>query len=317
MSKATADFFEGLPDNWGRWGDNDEVGGLNFLSDSEILRGVKAVESGRTFTLMMALNSPGKAPNWPGREKELHRMCRDKSHYLSGAVIAGKGGVEYADDIITVNCHGTTHCDALAHTWLADKAWNGYNAAANSIGGIKKASIRPIAERGIVGHVVLLDIARYKKVPYLKMHTRITLEDLIETADYQKLEIKKYDIVLIRTGIFNLFFNEGPESFYKDFAEPGINYDENLIRWFYEMEISVFGTDTLGNEMIPCPETGIYNAMHAALSRNLGIVFIEAHWLEQWAEDCEKDGKYNGLYVASPLMIHWATASPVNPVVIK
>jgi hypothetical protein len=47
------------------------------------------------------------------------------------------------------------------------------------------------------------------------------------------------------------------------------------------------------------------------------VVFIEAHWLEKWADDCAVDGKYDAFYVASPLKIRIGTASPVNPVVIK
>ena len=33
----------GSPKNWGRWGPDDEVGSLNFLTQSEVLRGVRAV----------------------------------------------------------------------------------------------------------------------------------------------------------------------------------------------------------------------------------------------------------------------------------
>jgi hypothetical protein len=39
------------PKNWGRWGANDELGCLNFLTNQEVLRGVKAVRQGKTFTL--------------------------------------------------------------------------------------------------------------------------------------------------------------------------------------------------------------------------------------------------------------------------
>ncbi|MGA2409446.1 MAG: cyclase family protein, partial [Candidatus Binataceae bacterium] len=51
---ATKDYTEtlkDLPKNWGRWGANDEIGSLNFLTDKEVLRGVKAVQQGKVFML--------------------------------------------------------------------------------------------------------------------------------------------------------------------------------------------------------------------------------------------------------------------------
>ena len=43
------------PKNWGRWGPDDEVGSLNFLTQAEVLRGVQAVRQGKTFTLQVMM----------------------------------------------------------------------------------------------------------------------------------------------------------------------------------------------------------------------------------------------------------------------
>jgi hypothetical protein len=40
------DMLADAPRNWGRWGSDDEIGALNFLTSAEVLRGVKEVSSG-------------------------------------------------------------------------------------------------------------------------------------------------------------------------------------------------------------------------------------------------------------------------------
>ena len=165
-SRDLVNIYNNSPKNWNRWGAQDEVGSLNFLTQEEVIRGIKAVKDGNTYTLMIEICSDKGDPNWPGCMMTQHFMIQDKGHYNSGKLASLKGGVEYSEDALFIACHGTTHCDALAHTWYDNKSWNGFDAS-KSIGGLEKASIVPIADKGIVGRAVLLDVARYKKVPYL------------------------------------------------------------------------------------------------------------------------------------------------------
>ena len=319
MSKISGDLVELLadaPKNWGRWGPDDQVGSLNYLTSAEVLRGLQSVRSGKVFTLMLELGNPSGEPLWPGRMPTGHFMSQDKGSYESGKMQTISGGLEYADDVLFFACHGTTHCDGLGHTWFEGQAWNGF-AAEGSKGGLDKAGVLAIAERGVVGRAVLLDIARYKGLPYLPMHTQVSLADLLGAAAAQNTKIEKHDIIVIRTGIFREFYEKGAAAFYGDFDEPGLTYEKALVDWFHDMEIPVSATDTLAGEQLNSVTAEAVFPLHAALSRNLGVVFIEAHWLEKWAEDCAADGKFDALYVASPLKIRVGTASPVNPVVIK
>ena len=318
-TKIAGDLTELLaqaPNNWGRWGPDDQVGSLNYLTPQEVLRGIGSVESGRLFTLMLELGRPGGDPLWPGRVPYAHFMTQDRGTYESGKTPAIHGGIEYADDVILLACHGSTHTDALGHTWYDGKAWNGFSAEASK-GGLEHCSVLPLAQRGIVGHAVLLDVARYRGVPYLPMHTQVSLDDLVGAAKSQHVDLQKHDILVIRTGILKAFYEKGPEAFYRDFDEPGLTYDKGLLEFFHDMEIPVSATDILAGEMLSSATVKAVFPLHAALSRNLGVVFIEAHWLEEWASDCAADGKYDGLYTASPLKIRHGTASPVNPIVIK
>src|SRR5438552_4069131 len=90
------------PSNWGRWGPNDEIGALNFLTPAEVLRGIQSVKQGKVITIGMAIGNKGGDPVWPGRMPAQRLMTQDKSHYVSGKLKELNGGLEYADDFVVM-----------------------------------------------------------------------------------------------------------------------------------------------------------------------------------------------------------------------
>jgi kynurenine formamidase len=83
------------------------------------------------------------------------------------------------------------------------------------------------------------------------------------------------------------------------------------------MEIPSLGSDTVASEQTVHPESETLVPLHAALLRNLGVVFNEIDWLADLADDCAKDGQYTFLFVGAPLKVVGGAGSPVNPIVIK
>ena len=144
--KSLTELLADAPKNWGRWGPDDEVGALNFLTQAEVLRGVQSVKQGKVFTLGTLVGGPSGDPVWPGRAGATKLMTQDEGHYLSGKLKPVPGGLEYADDYVTMFLQGTTQFDALGHTWYDGQLWNGYDAK-TTMGGMGKASVLPIAER--------------------------------------------------------------------------------------------------------------------------------------------------------------------------
>jgi hypothetical protein len=206
----------GSPSNWGRWGPHDQVGSLNFLTNVEVLRGVRAVKQGKVFTCGEQIGQPAGDPIWPGRAPTSRVNVRDKSYYDAGRVKPFPGGVEYADDQMTMFLQGSTQYDALGHVWYDDKIWNGYPASA-TIGGMAQASVLPISERGVVGRGVLLDMAAYKGKFALDKGDLLGLEDLLAAAKKQGVTLEKHDILCLRIGFLQLRLKQSKEQFYKDF----------------------------------------------------------------------------------------------------
>ncbi len=310
------EFLKDAPKNWGKWGPDDEVGSLNYLTTDEVLRGSAAVRSGKTFTLGVPIAHPDGDPIWPGRRTAQRFNVRDRGDFLAGHGIDYAGGLQDADDMIIMYLQGSTQYDALGHVWYGDHIWNGYPAESTA-GSLHKASVFPIADRGIVGHAVLIDMARHRGKKVLGRGETFTHHDLLEAAAAQGTVINKRDILIIRTGWIGSFYYTPADDFYRDFLEPGLTYSPELVQWFQDMEIPNLVTDTIANEVTVDPESGIVLPLHVALMRNLGVTLAEITLLDKLADDCAEDGQWDFLYSAGPLKVFGGTGAPVNPIAIK
>jgi kynurenine formamidase len=310
------DLLENSPKNWGKWGPEDEVGALNYLGPEQVLAAVGLVRSGKVFTLQVPMGAPGGDPVWPGRRGCERYQILDEGYWLSGKGPVFAGGLHYADDAMSAFLQGSTQYDALGHVWYGGQLYNGYDAN-TTIGGMAKASVQPIAEKGVVGRGVLIDIARHRGKDALDKGETFDHHDLMAAAKAQKLDIKKRDILLIRTGFVETFYSKGAPKFYEGFLEPGLTYSPELVNWFNDMEIPNLVTDSIANEVTADPVSGVALPLHCALMRNLGVAFTEICDLSKLGEDCAADGQWDFLYVAAPLKVVNGTGAPVNPVVIK
>jgi kynurenine formamidase len=312
---ALEDLLKDSPSNWGKWGDDDEVGALNYLGPEQVLAAARLIKSGKVFTLQRLIGDPKGDPVWPGRTPAERTQILDESSWDGENAPAFPGGLHYADDKISAFLQGSTQYDGLGHVWYGGKLWNGYDAR-TTVGGLDKASVEPIAQRGIVGRAVLLDMARFRGKDNLDVAETFTHQDLLDCAKAQGTTIEKRDILIIRTNFLKLFFDLG-DKFYEGFCEPGLVYSPELVKWFQDMEIPNLVTDTIANEVTIDPNNGAALVLHNALMRNLGVTLTEIADLENLAADCAADGAYTFLYVAAPLKVALGSGSPVNPVVIK
>lgn len=306
------------PTNWGRWGPNDELGALNFLTAAEVQRGLTAARQGRCFTLGNPVARPGGDLMAPGRSSNMRFTLVENAHFECGRTTAFANEGRFADDAVFMYTHGTTHLDALGHFWQGGTVYNNRPASVTT-GGMAATSVTPLAQRGIVGHGVLVDVARHIGVDHLEPGYPISLGELLDASRSQKTAIEPHDILLVRTGWLG-HVSRNPELHGKSmetFAEPGLRYSRELVEWFRETEIVLLGCDNFTNECFRSVQERETLALHIALMSRLGVLFSEINSLDELAADCASDGQYDFLYCASPLKIVEATGAPFNPLVIK
>jgi kynurenine formamidase len=320
MSEAkvpyVGDLLKDCPNNWGKWGKDDEVGALNYLDAEQVIAATRLVRKGRVFTLQVPMGDPAGDPVWPSRRSAERYQVLDEGHFNCGKGPVFPGGLHYADDVMSAYLQGSTQYDALGHVWYDGKLYNGYDAM-STVGGLSKVSVQPIAERGVVGRGVLIDMARHRGKAALDKGETFNHEDLLEAAKKQGVVLSKRTILVIRTGFIETFKTLGKEEFYRNFLEPGLTFSRELVSWFHEMEIPNLVTDTIGNEVTVDPVSGVALPLHCALMRNLGVAFTEICDLSKLAEDCQQDRVWEFLYTAAPLKVVNGSGAPVNPIVLK
>jgi kynurenine formamidase len=159
-------------------------------------------------------------------------------------------------------------------------------------------TIAPILRRG-----VLLDIARLNGGT-LPEDFEITPERLDEAANAANVNISAGDVVLLRTG-WAAYWNDA-KRFVNGVRGPGPSLAG--ARWLSARGIFAGGSDTLSFEKMPAPAMPV----HVHLLVESGIHIIECLNLESLAQ--ERVAEF--LFVAAPLKIRGATASPIRPVAI-
>lgn len=326
MPEDIETILEGTPSNWGRWGDDDERGALNLLDQSQVLRGIAAVEEGEVVPLGLSIASDGGDPVWPTRSGTGHYMTRDEGQYDAGKLDRSPyGGWRASDDVVHMFTHGTTHLDALGHVWYDGELYNGFDAETTN-GGLERCGIDNAAQ-GIVGRGVLLDVARHRGVEALDPGERVTLDEIEACAAAQDVRVQPGDVLLVRFGVLERFYSDGTDAFYERYGgthgdepildEPGITYTDAVAEWFHERDIPLFGTDTVTAEQTVSGATDTRLPLHPALLRDLGVTISEMNDLSTLSERCAETGRWTFCYVAAPLRLEGGTGSPVNPLAIR
>jgi kynurenine formamidase len=291
---------EPAPGNWGRWGSEDQRGALNLLSAEHTRQAAHGVSQGRVISLAQQLDH--RTPISRGRPALSHHMLRDAGDYALGGRMLGRS--RYADDVITLDTHTGTHIDALAHVWYDDRLYNGHpQRAVNSRGAARCGADALIP---IVGRGLLLDFAALEGTDVLPVSYEIDADALIKCCRRSSLEPGPGDIVLLNTGW--MAARGGDADAYLA-GEPGLV--ASGAAWLAERDVAVVGADNYAVEALDEPPTGGF-PVHELLLRDHGVPLIENLVLEPLAAAAPDEF----LFVAAPLPLRGATASPINPVAI-
>jgi len=93
--------------NWGRWGPDDEVGAVNFITSEDIVAAARLVRRGQVSLLGLALDQKGpQAGLWGGRWNPIHTMLATGTDAVAGKHDASPC-LRYGDDAINLpaSCH--------------------------------------------------------------------------------------------------------------------------------------------------------------------------------------------------------------------
>ncbi|ODT12258.1 MAG: cyclase [Microbacterium sp. SCN 70-18] len=301
--------------NWGRWGEDDVLGTLNFIGPEVRVAAASLVLEGRVVSLSQSFDMNGPQKGWRRRTNPVHLMLDTGTDAEAGnqGFPHGIGG---ADDHVSMPLQCSTQWDGLGHIFDHGMAWNGRRAGdvvtseGDLVTGVEHAA-SVIVSRG-----VLLDVGRFLQPDSRELPDgyAITVADLEGCAAAQGVSVGRGDIVLVRTGQLARARRDG----WGDYAggpAPGLSL--TTAGWLHRTEIAAIATDTWGFEVRPNEfDVPAFQPLHQVVIPNLGLTIGEMWDLEELGSAAAESGRYDFLLSAAPLPITGAVGSPINPVAI-
>jgi kynurenine formamidase len=316
--------------SWGLWGDDDQLGTLNLLTDERTRRAAALVERGSVFCLNLPVElAPGLSWREPPAHHVLHVGPEGPYEVVPGSPDLESGNREflYRDDYLDgFWLQGGSQWDGLNH--CRHGSFGNYNGIPDTDvhgGPGAKLGVDQWARRGIVGRGVLLDVERYlagQGRPYdVTGAHAFTVDDLEGTAEAQGVTIETGDVLLLRSGWTGRFLeatmDEREELLdWETLRAPGLEQSQEMVEYVWDHHVAAIGSDTLGVEVLNLgPDFEFF--LHANFLPLLGLPLGELWALDELAEDCARDGRYSFQFVSVPLNVRGGVGSPPQAVAVK
>ncbi|UGS33669.1 cyclase family protein [Capillimicrobium parvum] len=291
--------------NWGRWGEDDERGTLNFVEPAHVVAAAALVRQGKVFELSIPLQSDGPQPGAYNRINPVHLMS------ILPADIDTP--MQTADDWLITPLQAATQWDSLAHIGYDDRLYNDVpTSSITALGGASRNAIDKLLP-GVVGRGVLLDIARLRGIEWLDGGDAIEPDELEAAERRHGTRLGRGDILAVRTGWLRKGQTEGWAEWTA--TEPGLT--AACAEWIHERELAAVVSDNWGIEVMPNGDPDVMLPLHCVLIRDMGVTLGEIFNLEELAADVEADGVAEFLFCAPPLRVPTGVGSVVSPIAVK
>jgi kynurenine formamidase len=319
MESATIDTVRLLAakyTNWGRWGDDDQLGTLNYLQPADRVAAAALITSGEVLSLSIPFDEKGPQNALSGRPNPLHLMSvtgRDFAGPESAERDQRRGYLQNADDVLVLATQAATQWDGLAHVFFEQQMYNGYSVNNVSSGGARRNAITNAVDK-MAGRGVLLDIPAARDMRYLPPGWAVTAEDLDRACEHHGVQVRRGDFVLVRTGAIGRVRERGEWGDYAGGDAPGMGLES--VAWVAEHQIAGIATDTWDVEVRPAQTIDVAQPVHILFIVMLGLWIGEIFDLEALSSACQQRGRYEFFFTAPPLRITRGIGSPINPQVI-
>ena len=296
LSPAQVLAFHDTLSNWGRWGDDDQLGALNLITPEVTAAAAATVRSGRTVSCARTLNTLA-APDNPS----------PVAHHMIGTATEG-----YGADYVALAPHGfaTSHIDALCHIFHEGRIFNGYPAETVTAHGATRLGIHHL-QSGIVTRGVLLDVPALRGTDALEPGEPIFPDDLEAAEERAGLQVGPGDALLVRTGRWRWRDEHGPW----DLGRQAAGLDASCLPWLRQRDVATLGSDGV-SDVLPSRVDGVAMPIHTVTIVVLGVHLMDNLDLDTLGTACGEEGRWEFLFTVAPLVLRRGTASPVNPIAV-
>lgn len=299
MSKASYDDLMQSISNWGRWGEDDELGTLNTITPEKRTAAAKLVTAGVTVSMALELNKIKDDLNQNPFE-----------HTLTTSEFAGH---QVAGDAYAVDYHGFahSHMDGLPHFAHKGYFYNGVPYSAAKPDGAERLGIHNAGVHGVFTRGVLIDMPRFLGQEWMEPGHAITVADLKAWEKATGVTVTAGDVLLIRTGRWAKIAAEGQWNF----LEKAAGSHASIAPWLKDRNVAVIGSDGV-SDVMPSGVEGLVNPLHELVLVALGMPILDNLDLEAVAAEAARQDRATFLFVGAPLRVKGGTGSPLNPLAV-
>ncbi|MBN1264671.1 MAG: cyclase family protein [Anaerolineales bacterium] len=295
--------FESLK-NWGKWGEDDTLGTLNYITPQKVQEAAALVRSGRHVSMSIPINTEA-GPDNPN--PAIHYMVT-----THGIDVGAGQNLRFATDFLGMQFHGDchTHIDALCHIAYRGQLYGGRPADMVTCRGAQGLDITNYAH-GIVSRGVLIDIPRLRGVKWLEPGEVVSSDEIEAAGKAVGVELQSGDVMVFRTGHHRRRLELGAwDVGYTGEGRAGL--DPYALQLLHEREVAVFLPDGDG-ETVPGLMKEIQYPLHPLQVTAMGMAVADSLQFEELVEVCEEEQRWEFMVVIAPLRLPKATGSPFNP----
>jgi hypothetical protein len=330
---------------WGDFGEDDQRGRLNLITQERVRAATAEAKAGLTFCLSLPLDYPGgnvlNPRRLPPRKFATVRDGRINFNYAFNQDNPSWTDV-VCDDVVLMTLQYSTQWDSLAHVGSMFDAdgdgkpeivyYNGYRGGEHVVGVDAKQGVEPwarfegtnanalgvenMATACLQGRGVMIDLHAH----FGREAKAVGYDDLMRVLDTDKVEIETGDMVCLHTGFAELLLEmrKQPDPHLVHNACPSLNgRDPKLLEWITKIKCSVLIADNYGVETVPsAPGTGSHAMLplHEHCLFKLGVNLGELWHLSPLATWLRQNQRSRFLLTAPPLRLPGAVGSPATPV---
>jgi kynurenine formamidase len=293
--------------NWGVFGEDDEVGTLNFLCPGCRRRAAAEVLTGELLALSMPLDQPSPS------------LVETRAPYRHEVATRRSG----RDDALhNFYLQGSSQWDGLQH--IRYREFGYYNGLSEADLDEGRLGIDRAARHGILTRGVLADVAGYLasigRPIEATARCAIDAELLDRTLAWQGVVVESGDIVLVRTGWLGWYqglaererialagrLRDGPDGI----QAPGLDARAGTAEWLWNHQVAAVAADNASLEVLRVrPDEGY---LHRLLIPLLGMMLGELWQLDELATRCAERRSWTFLLSAAPMMLPGGVGSPCN-----
>jgi kynurenine formamidase len=289
---------------WGVWGKHDRLGTMNRVTADTVLAALRVPASGSRFSLDLPLGAID--PPLYGRSQFAHRIF-DRNRNM----------VE--DEITYIDPQGSSQWDSLRHIRAGRSGHFGGLPADDEH--VAELGIDGLVQFGLVLRAVLLDLPRYWAASGLPVDPHggqsISVADLRDCARAQGTQWLPGDVLVVRTGFLAAYRERGglPADGLAMPTSAGLDASADMARFLWDEGFAAVAADNPAVEVLPGdPAIG---SLHRRLIPALGMPLGELWDLDELAESCAADRRYECCVVSVPLRVPGGVASPANVMAIR